>query len=306
MADEVMHVAVATDDAFALPTAVTLRSLLTAAEGTRYAIAVLHGGVSEATQEQIAKSLPEGRSTLQWLHVDGTLLESLPTGHLSLAAYYRLMIPEVLPDVDRVLYADSDVLFRGSVAPLQHVELGTHLVAAVRSVNFPSLCTWGAMDHWRELGLSPRAPYFNSGLMVIDVHGWQRESVGARVIDFVRSEFVHGTNFDQQALNAILSGCWLELPPIWNLQTPLLDDRRGGHLLYDDAEIERARRDPVVVHFMDRPKPWHRDCVHPFREDWRRVASDTAFAPIELDTTSPLTSARWRVKRAAAALIRGV
>src|SRR5207244_3526543 len=112
---------------------------------------------SEATQEQIAKSLPEGRSTLTWLRVDGSPLECLPTGHLSVAAYYRLMIPELLPDMDRVLYVDSDVLFRGSVEPLQHVDLGINPVAAVRSVNFPSVCTWGAMNHWRDLGLEPRA-----------------------------------------------------------------------------------------------------------------------------------------------------
>jgi lipopolysaccharide biosynthesis glycosyltransferase len=84
-----------------------------------------------------------------------------------------------------------------------------------------------------------------------------------------------------------------------------LDDRKGAHLLYDDATLERARHDPAIVHFSDRPKPWHRDCTHPLRDDWRRVANDTSFAPVALDATSISAIARRRLKRAAAALIRG-
>jgi lipopolysaccharide biosynthesis glycosyltransferase len=305
MTDEAVHIVVATDDAFALPTAVTLRSLVVSDPETPYNVHVLHGGLAAATQDRIARSLPPGPSTLSWLKVDESDLESLPTAHLSVAAYYRLLIPDLLPDADRVLYVDSDVLFRGSVASLRFVDLGTNLAAAVRSVNFPSICTWGAMDDWRELGLSPRAPFFNSGVLLIDVPAWRREAIGARVVEFVQSEHAHSANFDQQALNVVLTERWLELDPVWNLQTPLLDDRRGGHLLYSDEQIEQGRHDPVVVHFIDRPKPWHRDCTHPFRDEWRIMAGDTAFAPIELQTTSVLDTARWRIKRAASALVRG-
>jgi lipopolysaccharide biosynthesis glycosyltransferase len=298
-----MHVAVATDDAFALPTAVTLRSLLTADGAGIYDVAVLHGGLSIQTRQKIADSLPLDRANLSWLEVDDNALKRLPTHHLSTAAYYRLLIPELMADTDRVLYVDSDVLFRRSPAPLWDLDLDDHPAAAVRSVNYPSLCTWGAMDHWRELRLSPRAPYFNSGLMVINTQRWQRESVRARVVDFVESPLANGATVDQQALNAVLSEQWLELPPTWNLQTPFLDDRKGVHLLYDDATIEATRSDPAIVHFSDRPKPWHRDCNHPFRHDWRRVAGATAFAPIELEATSLATTLRWRAKRAVAALV---
>jgi lipopolysaccharide biosynthesis glycosyltransferase len=301
----IKHVAVATDDAFALPTAVTLRSLLTTAQPDEFSVLILHGGIKEGTKAQIADSLPESGSSLTWLQVDDAPLRALPTHHLSVAAYYRLMIPELLPDAERVLYLDSDVLIRKSLAPLWQIDLGGHLIGAVRSVNYPSLCTWGAMDHWREIGLSPRAAYFNSGVMMIDVDGWLRESIRARVVDFVTSKFANGATVDQQALNAVLSERWLELAPIWNLQSPLLDDRRGGHLLYDDTAIAEARTNPRIVHFSDRPKPWHRDSSHSFCGEWRAVAADTSFAPIELDATSILANARWRVKRAASALIRG-
>jgi lipopolysaccharide biosynthesis glycosyltransferase len=274
-------------------------------DADEFSVLVLHGGVSEQTQDQIANSLPKTGHALRWIMVDDTQLGGLPANHLSVAAYYRLMIPELVPEAERVLYVDSDVLFRKSPAPLWGIGLGSNLIAAVRSVNYPSICTWGAMDHWRELGLSPRASYFNSGLMMIDVSGWNRESVGPRVVDFAGSKFTNGANFDQQALNAILAERWLELAPSWNLQSPLLDDRKGVHLLYDDAALDAARHDPAVVHFSDRPKPWHRDCTHPLRDDWRRVANDTSFAPVTLATTSISATARWRIKRAAAALIHG-
>jgi lipopolysaccharide biosynthesis glycosyltransferase len=140
-------------------------------------------------------------------------------------------------------------------------------------------------------------------MLVVDVEAWAAAGTTAQIMDLMASGDIHGG--DQQALNVALAGRWTELDPIWNQQTPLLDDRRGGHLLYDDHTIDQARADPAVIHFLDRPKPWHVDSTHPARQEWRDEAGRTAFAPIQLERTPQTEKVRRRLKRAASAIVRG-
>ena len=299
------HLVVATDATFALPTAVTLRSLLSqSGVDSGIEVTVLHDDVSRDVQRLVDASLPAGAPPPRWVPADLSALGHLPPSPLPRATWFRLLAIEVLPpDVTRFVYLDVDVLVCRSVAPLWEVDLGGRPLGAVRSVNFPSMGTWGAFDHWRRHRIDPRLPFFNAGVLVVDTQVWTAADTTRRIIDLMGSGDIHGG--DQQALNVALAGSWTELDPIWNQQPPLLDDRRGGHLLYDDETIDRARTDPAIIHFLDRPKPWHVDSSHPAREAWRAVAGETAFAPIHLDHTARWEDARWRLKRAAAALVRG-
>ena len=297
---------VATDASFALPTAVTLRSLLTSAgpDGD-IEVTVLHDDVPIDLRRRVDASLPPEAPDVRWVAADVSPLGTLPPSHLPRATWFRLLAVEVLPpEIDRFVYLDVDVLVRRSVVPLWSIDLGGSVLGAVRSVNFPSFGTWGAFDHWRRHGIDPRLPFFNSGVLVVDTRAWEQGCTSERILEVLASGDIHG-GADQQTLNVVLAGRWAELDPMWNQQTPLLDDRRGGHLLYDDETIERARTDPVIIHYLDRPKPWHVDSAHPEREAWRAAAAETAFAPIRLERTPRLREAQRRMKRAASVVVRG-
>jgi lipopolysaccharide biosynthesis glycosyltransferase len=301
---DVRHLVVATDAAFALPTAVTLRSLQRQPGSEQIAITILHDQVNADLRRRVDESLPAGSPPPRWVEADVSVLGELPPYHLPSSTWFRLLAIDALPrGVDRFVYLDVDVLVRQPLHDLWEVDLGGCPLGAVRSVNYPSLGTWGAFDHWRRHDIDPRLPFFNAGLLVVDVAEWVSNGTTARIIELMGSGDIHGG--DQQALNVALAGRWTELDPVWNQQTPLLHDGRGGHLLYDDVTIDRARESPAVIHFLDRPKPWHADCTHPARELWRAEAAETQFAPITLERRPLSDIVRWRVKRAASALIKG-
>jgi lipopolysaccharide biosynthesis glycosyltransferase len=299
-----LHLVVATDVGFAVPTAVALRSALATTGPARVQVTVLHDQVPDDVRQRIDESLPAGSLPVRWVAADLAPLGPLPSYHLPKATWFRLLAVDVVPPgVERVVYLDVDVLVRRSLEPLWEVDLARRPLGAVRSVNYPSIGTWGAFDHWRRHGVDPRLPFFNAGMLVVDVEAWAAAGTTAQIMDLMASGDIHGG--DQQALNVALAGRWTELDPIWNQQTPLLDDRRGGHLLYDDHTIDQARADPAVIHFLDRPKPWHVDSTHPARQEWRDEAGRTAFAPIQLERTPQTEKVRRRLKRAASAIVRG-
>jgi len=300
----VPHIVVATDARFALPTAVMLRSLVAHAGFDTIDVTVLHERVSPELQTKVAASVPSGGATLRWVDVNLDRLGELPATILPTASWFRLLAVDAAPAAaTRVLYLDVDMLVCASLVELWTADLHGEPMAAVRSVNFPSIGTYGGFDHWRRYAVDPRLPYFNSGLLLIDTEAWRREAATEQIVRFMGSGDNHGG--DQQALNIHFAGRWHELDPRWNQQTPLLDDRRGGHLLYDDPTIDAARAEPAIIHFMDRPKPWHRGCTHPAREWWRAAAAETAFAPYELERDPIRDQIGWRIRRAASALVKG-
>lgn len=300
------HVVVATDEKFVIPTATTLRSL-SLTSSSQLTVWVLASGVSDEAKLRTQDSLCGSNVRLAWIDMEPVDLGNTSQSPIGKATYYRLAIGELLPDdLSEVLYMDVDVLVRDDLTPLW--ELPRHenqVLSAVRSVHFPSICTYGAMDHWPELGLDPRGHYFNAGVLMIDLQRWRDINVGRRCLAHLASPLANGTLADQEALNVVLAGHWEELHPRWNQQTPLLAHNRGVELLYSDETIREARENPAVIHFLNRPKPWHRDCTHPAREEWRAVANQTAFAPIDVEKNSLADQAKWRIKRAASALVKG-
>lgn len=299
------NVVVATDENFAMPTAVTLRSLLLTC-GDGWDITVLHNGLSTRSKDNIASSLPSTDHTLDWYDVSDFVHGATTQSHLPDSTYFRLVMADALdPAIERALYLDVDMLVRHDLTKLWDVDLNGCPLAAVQSVHYPFAGTRGAINYWSELGIDPRAPFFNAGLLLVDMAAWRELAVAERALEYLRSRFC-GPGADQEALNVATTGKWTQLAPLWNQQTPILQNQYGAHLLFDDDAIDVARVDPAIVHFQTRPKPWHRDCDHPWRADWVAVAEQTPFRPVvDLRERSVVGEWRWRTRRAASALVKG-
>lgn len=305
MTGEPLHVVVATDENFAMPTAVTLRSLLTNGGGD-IAVTVLHDGLSLDTIDAILSSIPQPFPAVNWFDVSDFDVQPTTASHLPDSTYFRLRLADALPlSATRALYLDVDVLVRHPLTDLYRFDLSGSVLAAVQSVNYPHVATRGAVNHWHRLGLDPRAPFFNAGVLLVDLDRWRRDGIADAALDYLRSPHC-GKGADQEALNVACSRRWLELDPTWNLQTPMLDDQHGAHLLFDRDAIDAARTDPRIVHFQTRPKPWHRGDDHPWRREWLDVAGGTAFEAVaDLRERTLADEWRWRTRRAASALVKG-
>jgi lipopolysaccharide biosynthesis glycosyltransferase len=173
--------------------------------------------------------------------------------------YLRLLIPHLLPDwFGRVLYIDGDVLVVGDLSSLCSLEMGGAPVMAVENFSEPTLGT--AMPQLLHLiGASPDAPYFNSGVLLIDLPRWREERVSERTLEFLRAHKDQVVYPDQDALNAVLAGRWRKLDPVYNVQ--LLTLSHFGHR--EHAPRERRRRQSAllsgakILHYIGRRKPWH-------------------------------------------------
>jgi hypothetical protein len=171
--------------------------------------------------------------------------------------------------VERVLYLDTDILVQGDIGPLWQAELGGCLHAAASDHLF---------DAHEKLQIPGNAPYFNAGIMLIDLNAWRRERVAERALAIVEHEFHRLSWCDQCALNAVTIGRWLEIDGRYNAQRIhfYMPERTPAGLRF--TLRPDANPDVVIAHFTGDQKPWDAGSDHPLRDRWFAVLDRTAWA----------------------------
>jgi lipopolysaccharide biosynthesis glycosyltransferase len=269
-----VHVSMAADEGVELPLSVALASLARAHEPGACSVSILHTGFTPRMQRRIEQGTG-GRLDIEWLTVDERVLAGAHVpAYLGRASLYRLLLPEVLRGRQRTIYLDADVVVLESLEALWDVHVGEHVVGAVRDAASPWAA--GALGtNWRELGMAPDSPYFNSGVLILPLERWRREELGEAALAVLRR--VRTPWGDQCAMNLVAEGRWLELPRRWNLQTADADGRGLAWALWRDS-VEDGLANPAVVHFNERDKPWNPGTAHPLAGTWFDALDRTAFA----------------------------
>jgi lipopolysaccharide biosynthesis glycosyltransferase len=229
-------VVLAGDAGFAQPLSVAISSLTRHTPPGAAELVVIDLGLSGEDRDRLARAA--GPWPLRYAGVQPEWFDDLPRNHLPSGTYARLYATRVVADdCSRILYLDGDVLVRGSVLPLLHMDLLGHTFGAVRdrlATHFSHPKASTNLPGWAREGIPGSCMVFNSGVLVIDRAAWDERGVTQRVLDTART-FGDDTEWaDQAFLNLALWQEWLPLPRCWN--------SRG-----DDA---------TIAHFAGPYKPW--------------------------------------------------
>jgi lipopolysaccharide biosynthesis glycosyltransferase len=164
-------------------------------------------------------------------------LRALHGNHL---IYSRLLLPELLPGKDRVLYLDCDLVVQTQIDAIWEWPM-THLLGAV-PIGVVANC---ALERklLNERGVPDDAPYFNSGVLLIDLAGWRANSISSRLLEIAWENREYFAARDQAVLNLFFSGDFDHLPARFNIIA--LPTNRPPEDALDG-----------IIHFVGAPKPW--------------------------------------------------
>ena len=125
------------DNNLILPACVCISSLLmNAKEETFYDIFILHSSKVDLHKEQLDE-LPKyfNRCRIQYRVVDNTFDQAFEIRGITTPTYYRLLIPELVPEYDNIIYSDVDVIFRFDLSDIYfHTDLNDSYVAGVNAL----------------------------------------------------------------------------------------------------------------------------------------------------------------------------
>lgn len=275
----------AADQRYAMPLAVTLVSAaMHLRPGTSLQVWLVDGGLSEEGLGRLRESLAGLPVELMLVSPSGVDLGDLGVSHhISHTAYLRLLADRWLPpELDSALYLDSDLVVRAPLDELWDLPMGDHCLMAVQDiacpwvdarvggVNFrrscPWMATWRPVPNYREHGLSGREPYFNSGVMVLNLAAWREQRLGEQLLECLRIHRQHVWCWDQYALNCVLADRWRRLPARWNVGAHAWEYPSADQAPIERLEFEEMLERPAIVHYTTEWKPWDFGTRHPLRE----------------------------------------
>lgn len=158
---------------------------------------------------------------------------------------WRLAIPGILTDVDRLLYLDADLVFCDDVAKLWNIDLQGKIIGAVGD----------RAGHKIALPEINPTTYFNSGVMLWDLKRMREEQVYEKwKTTFAQHD--HNLKFaDQTLLNLVHKDDSLLIPQNWNLINSIYRNPPVPGM-YTVEETIDALKNPGIAHFTGHHKPW--------------------------------------------------
>lgn len=261
-----INVVLAFDDSYAAHGAAVIASVAAYLPPGTARFLCLHDGIQQNRKRQVEASAP-GFEFIWREIADSEMPQMVARGHLNRITLFRLGLGKFAPpDWHRVIYLDSDIVVQADLRELWSVDLNGAPIGAV-----PDVYQDGRKLQ-AELGLpetsEPR--YFNAGVLLIDLDAERQTSGLAKGLDLLIARNFELEFLDQDGLNAAFWNRWAPINPAWNVQ-------RYCRQADPVRRNWRPFRQPAIIHFITKDKPWTRSVWHPWAGSYWRALSRTPF-----------------------------
>jgi lipopolysaccharide biosynthesis glycosyltransferase len=256
------------DDNYALYLGVCLSSLMDrSSKDHNYDVWILDGGIAEDKRNMLL-SLIQNRKNFSLRFFDISRLVNdhreklrIYSSHVSLtiAAYFRLFIPQIFSAYSRAVYLDCDMIINADIEKLFSVDLEGKTIGAI---SYGTQCSQGFQQNAKKIKGDKWLSYFFSGVMVFDIKKAMDENITNRSLEFLATIQNSKEKFfeDQDALNAACDNVKLL-------------DKRWLLLVGDEKRPSKRLEDNYIVHYCS--KPWY-EYAH-LDNVWWDCAAQTPF-----------------------------
>lgn len=249
------------DDKLVLPACVCMSSMLmNAHEDTFYDIFVLHSDRYDLSKTEVAR-IPEyfKNCHITFRPIKGEFLGAYEIRGIPETCYYRLLSPELIPEYDKLLYSDVDVIIRDDLGKYYDMDLGENYFAGVDTGS--RLRPWIQNYVNNTLKLDWHDGYFYSGNLVINSAAIRRDDLTNRFRELAKKDWFQQ---DMDIINIACNRRFLRLSPAFcmtNFLYGLMVNQRE-EMAKDFGEEEiRYALDKGIIHY-NGDKPWKTWCHH--------------------------------------------
>ena len=261
---KVIPIFFAIDDAYTLFLAVALRSLLdNASKDYNYCIKILHTNVVEEHKNQIKKYESENVS-IEFVdlnyYIEKVQNKLYTRDYYTNTTYFRLFLPELYPQYDKVLYLDSDIIVVGDISELYNTDMGTNLVAAAPD---DIIQKNKVFQDYAELvvGVAKYQHYFNAGVLLMNLDELRKFKFQEKFL-YLLEKFKFSVAQDQDYLNRLCKGRVTLISHDWDVM-PYVND-------------ETKPEDIKLIHYNFAYKPWYFEDIT-YNEYFWEYAKKTEF-----------------------------
>jgi len=236
--NDTIKVAFCIDEGYAQHLAVALTSLVMHNGGNKLEVYIASPPLKPESLSRLKKIGSALSANLIFKEIQGDRVANFREHlHLSRAAYFRILLSEILPEVDKIIYLDCDLVVEADLAPLWGIDLTDYAAAGVDEENPVQTSRLNLEDDL----------YINSGVLVLNLAFWREHKLTVKCLDWVNDNPHKNILLDQDAINVSLKHKKKTVNIMWNLNPVPLED------------LDVLKRYPQrIIHFGGPIKPWHK------------------------------------------------
>ncbi|MDR2599829.1 MAG: glycosyltransferase family 8 protein [Oscillospiraceae bacterium] len=218
-------------------------------------------------------------STLHFIEVGDQFDDASSHAHWTIEMYFRLIIANVLPNLDKCIYMDIDIIVCDDLTELWSTNIGTNIIAGIRLMH-------ARKNKHNVLDIPTVEQYVNSGFLIMNLDIIRRENLTPRFFELVTKGY---TFPDQDILNIVCYDRIYFLPYKYNIQANNVFhrsafDKNADILLCPPDEVEDALENPVIIHYVSSIKPWNMHCDYALLHHlWYQMAFESPYKLNYLD-----------------------
>ena len=245
-------------------------------------ICIIDGGITDHSKKMLTGlAAKREKVSLRILSVDMRIFEGMKVNQLSLSSYCRFLIPWIVPELEKAIYLDSDIMVLGDISDLYRQNLHGKLLAACPDMGRePREKLTGVNPNYVSFG--EEHIYFNAGVLVIDCKKWREQNVLKELLK-IEEKYRNDMIFmDQDVLNKYFDCNYTTLSIEYNFMPHMKELCKSGKIENITPKmVDEAENHCRIIHFAGPVKPWESKwCFNngEFEKFWYYTAK-TPFGP---------------------------
>ena len=226
-------------------------------------IHLLHNSLRSRTVKRLQKIAAKYKVDLDLKQIDTDILKDFyfdKSKHYgNVMMFARLLLSSVLPDLDKIIYLDCDIVVLNDLQSLWNFDVSDVAVAMAPDFTLKYKSTLNRL-------VITTGYYLNSGVILMNLDYWRKHDVQNRIFSYILEKGDKLIYNDQDALNSILQNEHEELHIKYNFSYYYFHRLIG--VLYKEKihEIIEARDNPIIFHYFGPLKPWSLGAYLPGKE----------------------------------------
>lgn len=246
-----VSVAFICDRHYVIATAVAITSLISNKKSdTRYKIFVITADLCEPDIEKFY-AFKDNDIDIHIITATTEKYEGLQQHpHITISTYLKFDLPELIPDEEKVLYLDGDVIIQKDLNDLFEINIKDYYAAAVRDLPL--------MDNSLNI-----KNYFNAGVMLLNLKLMREKNISTVLLNTAKSKYKL-TYQDQDCLNICFDERVKMLPVTYNYFYHLFSQQKkkypigniNKHFGTNYLSYNDIKKDSYIIHLVGYDKPW--------------------------------------------------
>lgn len=268
------NIAYAPDDKYINQTIVSMVSAVENNKEHEIEFIIIYSKLSDESinkLKNVGQAMPDKNIRVRLLQIDENIFTPLPLSHwVTVQAWFRIKLPDMCPDLDKILYLDCDTLILGDLSELFNTNLDNKFLAGVKDV-------WGVNKYCKRLSMVSGV-YVNSGMLLFNAEYCRKENFFDKIVDFANNNTKIIEFCDQDSINKIADEKKVVLHPKFNYMDTWWRGKYYEFEGQEELDYLEAGENPVIVHLTGL-KPAFKGCGNKFKDKWWHYAKLTNIYP---------------------------